>query len=89
MKINEAKKTNHSFASLVVGFGSTETPKVAFLLFYEATEANLFVSDSVKLVSYLVMVLSIKTKFFEHPTMWGWVGVSYFVVLQLFRIQCC
>jgi hypothetical protein len=33
----------------MVGFGSTEAPKIAVSLFLETTQTNLFVSDSIKI----------------------------------------
>jgi hypothetical protein len=55
------------FASKVIGFGSTETPKVAVLLFHETIQLPSLFWIMLKLVSVLVSVLSIWTKFQKTP----------------------
>jgi hypothetical protein len=47
------------FASKVISFGSTETPKVAVLLFHETTQLTSLFWIMLKLVSVLVSILSI------------------------------
>jgi hypothetical protein len=62
--------------------------KLADSLFRETTKTNLFVLDSVKLVSDLVLILSICTEFCRTSYSLE-MGVSDLLLLQLFRLQSC